>query len=78
MVIGIALIWVAFYSMNTVPKWLDFKPFNCVICASFWSCLLACITRLVVPETEPYINALGWAGVGAYVGMVAMRLAFRI
>jgi len=71
--IGISLIWVSFLTVTTLPKWLDFKPFNCVVCLSFWSILIA---NLVIEEN--LIISLSLAGIGAYVSMIAKRILFKI
>ena len=78
MIVGLALIWVSFFSVSDMPSWLDFKPFNCVICISFWTCLIASLIIIMLPFTEPYIHALCWGGIGAYSAIVLNRIMFKI
>ena len=79
MIIGIALIWVSFFSVNLeMPKCLDFKPFNCIVCLSFWSCLFSYLLFTFVKETQPLITALEWGGFGAYTSIIMKRLIFKI
>ena len=78
MIIGISLIWVAFFTINEFPKLLDRKPFNCIVCLSFWSVLIAFLLSEYIPMLKPIFNGLGAAGIAAYVSMMAKRLLFKI
>jgi hypothetical protein len=72
--IGIAMLFTAFFSLTQVPKWIDFKPFNCGVCLSFWTCILT----LPFTELLPYVLYLGWAGYAAYFSMILKRIMFKI
>lgn len=78
MIIGIALLYIAFFSVTPMPKWLDFKPFNCAVCLSFWSAICLQLIVITYPISEPYINALCMAGICAYVAIVFKRLIFKL
>ena len=36
----IFIVWIAIEKLNLVPAWLDYKPFSCRKCCTFW-CLVA-------------------------------------
>lgn len=78
MIIGIAFLWVSFFSINQTPKWLDFKPFNCVVCLSFWTCLMAYIIHFYCEPLRPFIEALSIGGFGAYTSIIFKRIMFKI
>jgi hypothetical protein len=78
MIIGIAFLWVSFFSINQTPKWLDFKPFNCVVCLSFWTCLTAYIIHHYCEPLRPLIEALSIGGFGAYTSIIIKRIMFKI
>jgi hypothetical protein len=80
MSIGIAFLWLAFYSVNPLPfpKWMDFKPFNCIVCLTFWSVLLAFLLSSYISILKPIFDALGVAGISAYISIVAKRILFKI
>ena len=78
MIIGIAFLWVSFFSINQTPKWLDFKPFNCVVCLSFWTCLTAYIIHFYCEPLRPFIEALSIGGFGAYTSIIFKRIMFKI
>lgn len=72
--IGIAMLFTAFFSLTQVPKWIDFKPFNCGVCLSFWVCFIT----LPFLEILPHFYNLGIAGYAAYFSMILKRLMFKI
>ncbi len=78
MIIGIAFLWVSFFTINQTPKWLDFKPFNCVVCLSFWTCLMAYIIHFYCEPLRPFIEALSIGGFGAYTSIIFKRIMFKI
>jgi len=78
MTVLVALIWVSFFSMNDFPKWLDFKPFNCVVCLSFWSAMIMYLIRYYLPTYSPFIDSLCIGGAAAYLSMIAKRILFKI
>jgi len=79
MSIGIVFLWLAFFSINPpFSGWLDFKPFNCIVCLSFWSVLLAFLLSFYIPILKPIFDGLGVAGMAAYISIVAKRILFKI
>jgi hypothetical protein len=78
MIIGIAFIWIAFFHLTPIADWLNFKPFNCIVCLSFWSVLIASIIIHFYPQFEFVFNGLGLAGIGAYSAIIFKRLIYRI
>jgi len=78
MIVGIAFLWVSFFSLNQIPNWLDFKPFNCVVCLSFWSCMLAYILQYYFEPLKPIIEALAIGGFGSYLSIIIKRLMFKL
>lgn len=78
MIILVALIWVSFFSLNDFPKWLDFKPFNCVVCLSFWSALILSLINYYFVEFEGIVEALCFGGGAAYLSMIAKRILFKL
>lgn len=76
--IGFALIWVVFFSIygnKFPPKWLDFKPFNCYICLSFW-CAIAHIIWDYYIGTMTF-DMIAYGGYAAYGAMFFNRLRFK-
>ena len=73
--IGIPLLVISFFSVTEMPSWLDFKPFNCNVCLSFWATVLAFIAMHFIPEI---VEAICWGGVSAWVSIYAKRLIFKI
>ncbi len=76
-VIGIPLLFTSFFSVTAVPKWLDFRPFNCIVCLSFWIVLAALILNQWQPNIV-YIAYIAYAGIAAYIAQIAKRLLFKI
>lgn len=74
---GIPLIWVSFFTASNVPTWLDFKPFNCIICLSFWSSLIASLLFIYVPNSQPIISIICWGGIGSYFSLVAKKFLIK-
>ena len=46
LVVWLAVVYVAFYltEVKPLPKWLQFPPFNCRICLTFWTNLATIMT----------------------------------
>lgn len=79
MSIGIVFLWLAFFSVNPISeKYLNFKPFNCIVCLSFWSVLAAFLLSFYIPILKPLFDALGVAGIAAYISIIAKRILFKI
>ena len=77
-IIGISLLWVSFFSVGQMPTWLDFKPFNCVVCISFWSTMCLYLIKIITPQTSPYIDSLCIGGICAYTAIISKRIIFKI
>lgn len=73
--LGIPLLIISFFSVTANPSWLDFKPFNCNVCLSFWSTLIA---FFLFPYAESIITAICIGGMASYVSIIAKRLIFKI
>lgn len=58
---GIAALWVAFFQATEIPEWLNFKPFNCQICLSYWTCMIA-----------GFVNGYEFWHTLSYAGMCAL------
>ena len=71
--IGIAMLFTAFFSLTQLPTWLDFKPFNCGVCLSFWLCVISIQFNLI-----EYIQPIAIAGYAAYFSMILKRIMFKI
>ena len=78
LMIGIALLVVVFMSLTSIPNWLDFKPFNCATCLSFWASVICMTLIIALPETKTIITILSYGGYSVYIGMVAKRFLFKI
>lgn len=78
MIVGIALIIISFFSVTNLPSWLDFKPFNCNVCLSFWLSLFISLVWHYFPQFDPILTALCWGGIGAYISIIAKRILFKI
>jgi hypothetical protein len=79
MSIGIVFLWLAFFSVNPpLEKYLNFKPFNCIVCLSFWSVLIAYLLSFYIPTSKPIFDALGVAGMAAYISIIMKRILFKI
>lgn len=71
--LGIPMLLIAFFSLTTLPKWLNYKPFNCNVCLSFWLVLIC--NLLVLPlSAESGITSLVYAGMSAYFAIVLKRI----
>jgi hypothetical protein len=57
---------------------LDFKPFNCATCLSFWASVIAMACLIYLPELKDLITILSYGGYAVYLGMVAKRFLFKI
>jgi hypothetical protein len=71
--IGMACLFTAFLTITNLPTWLDFKPFNCAICLSFWSTLV-----LVAFSGFSYEGVIAYAGISAYLAIILKRVIFKI
>lgn len=52
-----AVKWLASLVVDKLPEWLNYQPFNCPTCLSFWLNigLSCCLTFLVTHWCIPYI-----------------------
>lgn len=71
--IGISMLFTAFFSLTELPKWLNFKPFNCNVCLTFWICVITIQFGL-----DNYFQSVAIAGYAAYFSMILKRIIFRI
>jgi hypothetical protein len=71
--IGISMLFTSFFSLTQLPKWIDFKPFNCNVCLTFWICGFTIQFNLV-----DYFQSLAIAGYAAYFSMILKRLMYKI
>ena len=78
LMIGISLLFVVFMSLTSIPDWLDFKPFNCATCLSFWASVIAMACLIYLPELKDLITIFSYGGYAVYLGMVAKRILFKI
>ena len=53
-----------------VPKWLDYKPFNCSLCSCFWTLIAIYTTLLII--------GYNWAGIGGIILAILNALAMWI
>jgi hypothetical protein len=78
--IGMACLFTAFLTITNLPKWIDFKPFNCAICLSFWSTLMA--QALALPDGIYNIDTptmfIPYAGISAYSAIILKRVIYKI
>jgi hypothetical protein len=72
--IGMACLFTAFLTITNLPTWLDFKPFNCAICLSFWSTLVLIIMSWLGYE----VMVFAYAGISAYSAIILKRVIFKI
>lgn len=70
--IGVAMLFTAFFSLTNLPKWINFKPFNCNVCLSFWICVIA--FWFEIKQIEPFAIA----GYAAYFSMILKRIMFKL
>jgi hypothetical protein len=71
--IGISMLFTSFFSLTQLPKWINFKPFNCNVCLTFWICVIAIQFDLI-----QYSQTLAIAGYAAYFSMILKRLMYKI
>ena len=71
--IGIAMLFTSFFSLTQLPKWLDFKPFNCIVCLTFWICVISIQFDLI-----QHTQAFALAGYAAYFSMILKRIMYKI
>ena len=60
--------WV---NQKNYPKWLDYKPFNCELCATFWSLLAIYLTCGLV-------FGLWWTMIGGMILAILNAIAMYI
>ena len=60
--------WV---NQKNYPKWLDYKPFNCELCATFWS-------LLTIYLTVGLVFGLWWTMIGGFILAVLNAIAMHI
>ena len=53
-----------------VPQWLDFKPWNCNTCLTFWTLIAIYTTLLLIGYT--------WAGIGGIIMAILNAIAMYI
>ena len=53
------------------PKWLDYQPFNCSVCCTFWS-------LLVIYLTVGLVFNLWWTMIGGMILAVLNAIAMKI
>lgn len=53
------------------PKWLDYQPFNCEVCATFWS-------LLVIYLTVGLVSNLWWTMIGGMILTVLNAIAMWV
>jgi hypothetical protein len=71
--IGVSMVFTSFFSLTQLPTWLNFKPFNCNVCLSFWVVTLYFILSIFVNDLkilEPFAYG-GWA---AYFAIITKRI----
>jgi hypothetical protein len=76
--LGLPFLLISFFTMTSLPAWLDFKPFNCIVCLSFWSALFAVLLFIFVPQTQPFLIALGYGGFASYLAILMKRLLIKL
>ena len=76
--LGIPFLLISFFTMTSLPVWLDFKPFNCIVCLSFWCTLFAALLFIFAPTLQPYLIALGYGGYASYLAMVMKRILIKL
>jgi hypothetical protein len=76
--LGLPFLWISFFTAGSLPSWLDFKPFNCIVCLSFWSTLFGVLLFIFVPQTQPYLIALGYGGFASYLAILMKRLLIKL
>jgi hypothetical protein len=76
--LGLPFLWISFFTAGSLPAWLDFKPFNCIVCLSFWSTLFGVLLFIFVPITQPFLIALGYGGFASYLAILMKRLLIKL
>jgi hypothetical protein len=76
--LGLPFLWIRFFTAGSLPSWLDFKPFNCIVCLSFWSALFSVLLFIFVPQTQPFLIALGYGGFASYLSILMKRLLIKL
>ena len=76
--LGLPFLWISFFTAGSLPAWLDFKPFNCIVCLSFWSTLFGVLLFIFVPITQPFLIALGYGGYASYLAILMKRLLIKL
>jgi hypothetical protein len=76
--LGLPFLWISFFTAGSLPAWLDFKPFNCIVCLSFWSTLFGVVLFIFVPQTQPFLIALGYGGFASYLAILMKRLLIKL
>ena len=76
--LGLPFLWISFFTAGSLPNWLDFKPFNCIVCLSFWSALFGVLLFIFVPQTQPFLIALGYGGFASYLAILMKRLLIKL
>lgn len=60
--------WV---NQKNYPKWLDYQPFNCEVCATFWS-------LLAIYLTVGLVFNLWWTMIGGMILAILNAIAMKI
>jgi hypothetical protein len=76
--LGIPFLLISFFTMTSLPSWLDFKPFNCIVCLSFWCTLFGVLLFIFVPQTQSFLIALGYGGFASYLAMIMKRILIKL
>jgi hypothetical protein len=76
--LGLPFLWISFFTAGSLPAWLDFKPFNCIVCLSFWSTLFSVLLFIFAPITQPILIALGYGGFASYLSILMKRLLIKL
>jgi hypothetical protein len=76
--LGLPFLWISFFTAGSLPRWLDFKPFNCIVCLSFWSALFGVLLFIFAPQTQPFLIALGYGGFASYLAILMKRLLIKL
>jgi hypothetical protein len=76
--LGLPFLWISFFTAGSLPAWLDFKPFNCIVCLSFWCTLFGVLLFIFAPITQPYLIALGYGGFASYLAILMKRLLIKL
>jgi hypothetical protein len=76
--LGLPFLWISFFTAGSLPTWLDFKPFNCIVCLSFWCTLFGALLFIFAPITQPYLIALGYGGFASYLAILMKRLLIKL